>query len=266
MDLEGKGCVVLASDAETIGDIKTSLSLLKMSVRGGTTVPAAKAELLNDPAPVIILVEEDLRGKTGAGRELAESLQGHPTLSGVPVCRLVTDLEGLAEEALFATAFKVPVEFPTFTREVKKFLLEGGAVSAPSDSAPSDSASAVAVSEVPSGQLTEEAQPEASAPVTPTEPEEVVPPFQESAVVASGISGEKRSEESSEKGAVGHRLLNRRLLVAYGIQLAVLDALERDSEFLSASLEELPGLVTQATERIAQEFDLSEVLERQQAG
>ncbi|MCB0329402.1 MAG: hypothetical protein KDD70_07055 [Bdellovibrionales bacterium] len=255
MNLENTSCVVLASSDDIIADIKTSLSLLKMNVRGALDATRAKAELLAGDPPVLALVEEDLPGKPGEGLSIADAIKNHPTLSGIPVCLLKTDFEdGDDVPAHFDGVFKIPVEFPTFTRQVKKFFeeFEGGTASSP-------------VNRSPSSLGTEQGDGDVGV-------QDSIPFDLESSSSESYGKLQKPLEPSREHKTAetivtenAARLFDRRLVLAYGIQLAVLEALERDEAFQIASVSEIPEILSRVTERVAYEFDLSGLLESREA-
>ena len=67
-------------------------------------------------------------------------------------------------------------------------------------------------------------------------------------------SVENITEETAEK------LLDRRMIVAYGIQLAVMRKLESDERFKAAKLENLPELLAVLTAEICEEYDFDKLL------
>ncbi|MCB0319492.1 MAG: hypothetical protein KDD60_01120, partial [Bdellovibrionales bacterium] len=226
MEWEGKSCVVCVHDKDSLTDIQHSLKMLKLSVRGATDLVHARAELISGEEPALILVEGDAEDRDGVIRDFVRSVKSHPSLYRAPVCLMVQVEEGEKESAPSLAqvsapvdgVLHLPVEFPNFSREVRRMLEQY----------------VPPVGAVANG--------DGSEKVVPAPLQEVAPKVGAGVKVEAPLGGQsvKTNGVSNVTSQVA-RLLDRRLVVAYGLQLAILEQLERDERFLRAEADEIPS-------------------------
>ena len=74
------------------------------------------------------------------------------------------------------------------------------------------------------------------------------------------VSSSQNSERVKRLKSSAIKLVDRRMIVAYGIQLAVIRELKSDEEFLHVSIEDLPQRVAEVTRKVCEEYNFQELL------
>lgn len=228
--MSGAGCcVVLVEDEKILGDIQTSLQLVKVPLRAAVSVEDVK-KLMLSRKPALVLARVHTPSEEKAALQLANDIEAHPELRNIPVVALYFENELEEYELnsdLFFAKLLLPVEFPTFAKDFK-----------------------ILWDELNSGlELTSSSKPVLE------EDEDISPPdaskFQE--VPEPGREPETRGSQGN--------VLEKRLVLAYALQMAVLEALKRDKEFLVAMPDEIPDVVARVTKRVCSEYRIEAIVD-----
>ncbi|MCB0332211.1 MAG: hypothetical protein KDD55_01860 [Bdellovibrionales bacterium] len=214
--MSGGTCILLESDDAVINDITYSLKLIDLEVLVAESLEDAK-DLLEEQRPELIIVRGHVVGDSDAGFRLADEVRSHPQFSTVPVMLLCAEGEHDSLDELpesFVAELKLPVEFPTFTKNVRAILQE----------------------------LEE----------SPLEP------------VAENQQDTSHWRDRNEGGATSlpsvFNPLDKRMMVAYGVQFTVLEQLRNDEEFQQAKLGEIPEILAAVTEQVCRDLDVKKLM------
>ncbi|MCB0353771.1 MAG: hypothetical protein KDD64_09610 [Bdellovibrionales bacterium] len=237
-------CLLLEADRSIVRDVQTSLKLIDLDVKVAKSVDAAKGIVLDGEPPRLVFVRPALPDDEQAGVKLAQNIKIHPLLRSCPVVLLrhkeeMAHLNSLPKN--FDAELFLPVAFPSFTKEVRSLIEH--------------------FRENPIPQATEAEQ--LSMASSAIEPRGSAGGSRESS--AGGFADEQSEDVAAQLsgGAPGgevdtptpNMFLSRRLMIAYGIHIAVLDRLRQSSEFATAPLEELPAIVQRVTDAVVSDFD-----------
>ncbi len=209
-------CILLESDEAVINDISYSLKLIDLEVMVVASLDEAK-DLLEEERPELVLVRGHVLGDSEAGFRLADEVRGHPDFSTVPVMllRAEGEYEELSElPESFVAELKLPVEFPTFTKQARALL--------------------------------EELERNPLEPASQTN------------AATSHWNANGASRDSVESSQL--KPLDKRMVIAYGVQLTVLEALRQDSDFSTAKLAEIPEVLARVTEEVCHNLDVKKLM------
>ncbi len=222
---QGETCLLFGCDASTESDIIASMKLIEMDVLRAESIEEAKRAML-EMKPKLVFARCDVSGDSNPAVELSKNVKSHVDLQTTPIVLLhEKDEPGYEKTNIFEASLKLPVEFPTFTQQVRKLIEH--------------------------------------FEKHPPEPREI--PDEDLASVAS--HQQQKAEaicevESSDRERGGSMTpLDKRMVVAYGIQMRLLEVLRSDMRFQNAGLETLPEVVAEVTAEVCREFNVSELIQ-----
>lgn len=221
--MENRSCVLFGADPGIVGDVRSALGVIQLQVLAAGDIDQLGNLMAAEPPPQAVLFRPGTREDQTLGLKTASSLRGRPSLREIPFVLIATEGEQSAlpaEIPFFDGILTIPVEFPTFTKQVQEFLETFDPNMRP---------------DLPAGGSGGEFEFPDEAPGN-----------------AAPSSAQSFQSAGSAEFAAD---LEERLLIVYAIQVRVLEELRRSEHFSSVPLDKIGSMLMQVTEKVSRSFN-----------